>query len=138
MRWLLFAALSAFSASLVAIFGKVGMQGIDSTLATTLRAGVMFFFLLCVVGARGMFSSFPAISQRSLLFIILSGLAGALSWLAYFFALKYGPASKVAVVDKLSVVFVIVIAALFLGEQFTWRSFAGILFLALGVFFVAV
>lgn len=125
MTWFLFALLSALFAGLVALFGKIGMKDIDSTLATTLRSFVMFAFLICMSFALGRFQNFPVLSHKTILFIILSGIAGALSWLAYFFALKLGPASKVAVIDRLSIVFVIVFAALFLSEALTWKVILG-------------
>ena len=96
MGWLGYAALSAVLAGLVAIFGKIGVRGIDSTVATTVRAAIMFVFLLSVALARGSLGTVRGIDRRALLFIALSGLAGAGSWLCYFRALQLGDALRVA------------------------------------------
>lgn len=126
------AIFSAISAALVAIFGKIGIQNIDSTLATTIRALVMALFLLTASVLLGKMKLFSTIDNKTLLFLILSGVAGALSWLFYFFALKIGPASGVAALDRLSVVFVLVLAVLFLGESLTWKSGIGASLLTVG------
>jgi transporter family protein len=130
--WILFAILSAVSAALVAVFGKVGISNIDSTLATTVRAIVMAVFLFVVSLSLGKLELLKTINYKALLFITLSGLAGALSWLFYFFALKNGPASGVAALDRLSVVFVLILAVLFLGEDLTWKSGLGAALLTAG------
>jgi transporter family protein len=130
--WILFAILSAVSAALVAVFGKVGISNIDSTLATTVRAIVMAVFLFVVSLSLGKLELLKTINDKALLFITLSGLAGALSWLFYFFALKNGPASGVAALDRLSVVFVLILAVLFLGEDLTWKSGLGAALLTAG------
>ncbi len=133
MMWLFFALLSAVTAALVAIFGKLGLSKIDTTLATTLRSFVMSVVLLVVAVSLKKFQgfSFHLLSNREWVFIILAGLAGALSWLFYFAALKYGLASRVAAVDRLSLVFVFVFALFFLGETLHWQSALGAL-LAIG------
>jgi transporter family protein len=123
--WMIYALLSAAFAALVAIFGKIGIQNIDSTLATSIRAIVMAGFLVIVSLVLGKFQLFNTIHSKTLLFIILSGVAGAMSWLFYFFALKHGPATGVAALDRLSVVFVLIFALLFLGQKFTWASALG-------------
>lgn len=123
--WVLFALLSAVFAALVAVFGKLGVAGVDTTLATTVRAVVMAVFLVIVSLVLGKGALLPAIGAKTFSFIVLSGIAGALSWLAYFFALKYGPASAVAALDRLSVVFVLVFAVAFLAEKLTWKSALG-------------
>ena len=125
MTWIPLALLAAVFAALVAILGKVGLQGIDTTLATTVRAVIMAGFLVIVSLSLGKldFSSLP--HGRALLFITLSGIAGALSWLAMFGALKIGPAPGVAALDRLSVVFVLIFSILFLGTQFTWKAGLG-------------
>jgi len=131
-HWIILAILSAFFAALVTIFGKIGVKDIDSTLATTIRVLIMTIFL---VGVSFFFQKWPlisTISSRPLLFIILSGLAGALSWLFYFLALKFGPAGVVAALDRLSVVFVIFLAALFLGEGLNFKTVLGIILLISG------
>ncbi len=132
MTWILPALLSAFFASLVAVFGKLGLKGIDSTLATSVRALVMAGFLVIVSLALGKWQLLGTINNRALTFIVLSGVAGALSWLAYFFAIKLGPASRVAALDRLSVVFVLVLATLFLAESAKWTAWLGAALITLG------
>ena len=119
--------LSSITAALVAIFGKIGLKNIDSTLATTLRSIIMAAFLLLASAALGKFSGFTvgSLAGRDWMFIALAGVAGALSWLFYFFALKIGLVNQVVVIDRLSLVFVIILSALFLGEAFTWKTIAG-------------
>lgn len=132
MSWIIFALLSAISAAGVAILGKIGVQGIDTTLATTIRAIIMAVFLSLVALFLGKSNLLPTLHMKPIIFIALSGLAGALSWFFYFFALKNGPASAVAALDRLSVVFVLVLAVLFLGESFNWKSSIGAIFIVLG------
>jgi bacterial/archaeal transporter family protein len=131
MSWIILALLSAVFAALVAVFGKIGIKGIDSTLATSVRAVVMAVFLVIVALGLGKAKLLHTIEHRTLLFIVFSGISGALSWLFYFFALKSGPATGVAALDRMSVVFVLILAALFLGEHLTWKTgFGGILITA--------
>jgi transporter family protein len=137
MTWIAYALLSAVFAALVAIFGKVGLKNVDSTLATAIRATVMAAFLLIAALSLGKFSRWSEFDHKVLWFIILSGVAGALSWLFYFLALKNGPAGGVAAVDRTSVIFVLLLAALFLGEALSWRSGLGIVLLATGAVMVA-
>ncbi|MDO8598712.1 MAG: EamA family transporter [bacterium] len=135
--WLLYALIAAATAALVAIFGKIGLQGVDSTLATTVRGIVMAVVLIVASAIGGKFSGLSSVSGRAWLFIALSGLAGATSWLAYFLALKLGPTTHVSAIDRLSIVFVIVLAALFLGEAFTWKlALGGLLMIAGAVLIV--
>lgn len=117
--WLFYALLSAVSAAFVSIFGKVGLQGINSNVATAVRAVIMAVFLIGVVFVQGNFSHMAEVLQdkKGLLFVALSGIAGATSWLFYFLALKYGPVSKVAPIDKLSVVFAVILAVILFGEK---------------------
>ena len=136
--WILYATLSAVFAALVAIFGKIGISDLDSTLATTVRAVIMGLFLIVVSFSLGKFEFLKAIDSKALLFITLSGIAGALSWLFYFFALKNGPASGVAALDRMSVVFVLILAILFLGESFTWRSGVGAALLTAGAILMSI
>lgn len=136
--WVVYAFGSAVSAALVAIFGKIGLQNVDSTLATIIR-GVIMALLLVLAGI--LFRkfdgfSFASLSGRAWAFILLAGMAGAASWLLYFLALKSGPASAVAVIDKLSVVFVIFLAAAFLGETLTIRSIIGVFLTVVGTLFI--
>ena len=130
MNWLGYALLSALFAGLVAIFAKIGVRDIDSTLATAARSVIMALALVTLVLARSNKINLREISPRAWLFITLAGLAGAASWLCYFRALQLGDASRVAPIDRMSVLVVVVIATLFLGEKLT----AGVAFGALLVF----
>lgn len=136
--WLVFALLSAITASLVAIFGKLGLKNIDPTLATTLRSVVMTFFLLFVSLSLKKFSGFSMISftSKDWLLILFSALFGALSWLFYFYALKFGAASHVAVIDRLSLVFVIILAVIFLKEKLTFNAFIGVILIIIGAILI--
>lgn len=136
--WLLYALLSAVFAAFVAIFGKIGLEKIDTTLATTARAAVMFVFLLTASAALGKLSGLGSINNRGWFYIVLAGLSGALSWLFYFWALRRGTASHVAAVDRLSLIFVIFLAAFFLGEKFDWRHGIGALLMLAGAVLMAV
>ena len=132
--WILFALLSAFFAALVAIFGKLGLERIDPTLAATVRALIMAgFMILAVVVLKGSeLGSVSTFSSREWLYIILAGLAGALSWLFYFIALAQGEAGNVAAIDRLSIVFIIVLAALFLGESLSIPAMLGAALVVVG------
>ncbi len=136
--WLVYAFGSAAFAASIAILGKLGLKNIDSTLATTVRAVIMAVFLIVVSLSLGKFRGFgvESLSSRDWLLIGLSGLAGALSWLCYFAAIKIGNVQSVVAIDKLSVVFAILLAALFLGESLTWKTGLGAALIALGAFFV--
>ncbi len=141
MNWLIFALLSSIMAALVAIFGKMGLRGVDSTLATTIRAVIMAIFLILVSAAGFLLKKFDTFSLKSFgskdwLLIILAGLAGALSWLFYFFALKNGLATNVVVIDRLSLIFVIILAAVFLGERLSWGTAIGALLMVVGAIIV--
>jgi bacterial/archaeal transporter family protein len=126
--WIAYAAGSAVCAALVAILAKIGLKGVDPTTATIVRGVIMGAFLLLVGLLLRKFEGLggAAWDTRAWTFIILSAIAGALSWILYFSALKVGPAGPVAVIDKLSVVLVIIMAALFFGEAFTLRSALGV------------
>ena len=124
MNWFVWALLSAFFAGLTAVLAKVGVQQIDSNLATAIRTVVILIFAWAVAFATKN-QSFSTISNRSWIFLILSGFATGLSWLCYFRALQLGEASQVAPVDKLSVVVAIVLAAFFLHEKVTWHHWVG-------------
>jgi transporter family protein len=137
MEWFLLAILSAFFAALVSIFAKIGLQGVDSTVGTAARAIVMVLFIVVFVISSGKGPQLTQFTSKDMGFIILSGIAGALSWLCYFAALKLAEASKVAPVDRASVLIVMVLAALFLGEKVTLKTatagvliFVGLLLLA--------
>lgn len=130
--WIIYSLLAAVFASLVAIFGKIGIQNIDATLATTVRAVIMASFLVVTSLSLGKLKLLSSIDNKTFLFIVLSGVAGALSWIFYFVALKTGPATAVAALDKLSVVFIVILAVFFLGESLTWKTGLGVLLLTAG------
>jgi transporter family protein len=123
--WQVFALGSAFFAGLTAILGKVGVSEINSNLATFVRTVVILTMTALIVTFRREWEPFDKISWRGLCFLCLSGLATGLSWLCYYHALKLGNASQVAPIDKLSVVVVIVLALIFLGEPLTLRLVLG-------------
>ncbi|MEO8360252.1 MAG: EamA family transporter [Vicinamibacteria bacterium] len=130
--WLFWALLSAAFAALTAIFGKVGVEGVNPDYATLIRTIVILVFISGMVMASGSSQPFSAISGKSYAFLVLSGLATGASWLCYYRALQLGPASKVAPVDKLSVVLVAIFAFTFLGERLTVRNWLGIVLIAAG------
>jgi len=136
--WLLYAFLSALMAALVAIFAKLGLQNLDSTLATTIRAIIMAGFLVIVSVFLKKFDGFSIIGlgSREWLLILAAGIAGALSWLFYFFALKTGQATGVVAIDRLSIVFVVLLAALFLGEALGWKALLGALLMVAGALLI--
>lgn len=138
--WLVYALLSAVCAALVAILGKVGLQHIDANAATAIRSVIMALFLIGVVAVQGKFTQLAEIiaQKKALSFIVLSGIAGALSWLFYFLALKYGKVSQVGPIDKLSVVIAVVLAFLFLGEKVSWNGVIGVILIAAGALLVAI
>jgi transporter family protein len=132
VSWIPLALLSALFAALVAVFGKVGVSKVDPTLATAVRAVIMAAVLVVFALGIGRTSHLHELDRRALLFIVLSGLAGAASWLCYFIALRLGPAPGVAALDRLSVVFVLIFALAFLGQAFTWKAALGALLLTIG------
>jgi transporter family protein len=138
MNWLGWALLSAFFAGLTAVLAKVGLAGIDSNLATAIRTTVVLLFAWAVAFVAQPKLSFAGISSRAWLFLVLSGLATGLSWLCYFRALQLGEASRVAPIDKLSIVFVLLFAAFFLGEKIGWQQSIGALLIAMGAVILAV
>src|SRR4051812_44307070 len=126
MNWIGWAILSALFAALTAVLAKVGVAGVDSNLATAIRTAVVLVLSwVLVLIARGGDLQLGALSRRTWVFLILSGVATGLSWLCYFRALQLGPASKVAPIDKLSVVFVLVFAAVALHEPLGWKQWIG-------------
>ena len=137
--WLIYALFSAVTAALVAIFGKIGLQGMDSGAATAIRAAIMAFFLIGVAFFQGKGGQIQNIlgDKRAMAWIALSGIAGALSWLFYFLALKHGKVSQVAPVDKLSVVIAAVLAVVFLHEKISLAASGGIVMITIGVVMVA-
>jgi transporter family protein len=136
MNWFTWALLSAFFAGLTAVLAKVGVEKINSNLATAIRTVVILIFTLTVA----LFTknqSLTAIGKRTWIFLILSGIATGLSWLCYFRALQLGEASRVAPIDKLSVVVAIALAALFLHERVTWHHWIGGLLIFTGAVVLA-
>lgn len=138
--WVVYALLSAFMAALVAIFAKIGIQNVDSTLATTLRSMIMSTLLVAVSLSLKKFEgfSFSSLESREWLFIVLAGVAGALSWVFYFYALKIGLTSHVVVIDRLSVVFALLLAVIVLGEPLGWKAAIGALLMVGGAVIIAV
>lgn len=124
MSWFVWALLSAFFAGLTAVLAKVGVQHIDSNLATAIRTVVILVFAWAVALATKN-QTFSQIGRQTWIFLILSGIATSLSWLCYFRALQLGEASQVAPVDKLSVVIAIALAAIFLHERVSWQHWIG-------------
>ena len=129
--------LSAVFAALTAVFAKVGLQGVDSDLATLIRTAVIILALTCFVWITGKMRSPVELGARTWLFLTLSGLATGASWVCYFRALKLGDASKVAPVDKFSLVLVAIFAYLFLAERPSTREWIGIAMVGAGVLLLA-
>jgi len=137
MNWLYWALLSALFAGATAILAKVGVKGVDSNLATAVRTTVVLVFAWLVVFIGGKPTALESWNGKTWLFLVLSGLATGLSWLCYFRALQLGEAAKVAPIDKLSVVFVLVFAALFLGETMSMKTIIGGVLIAAGAVVLA-
>ena len=136
MNWAFYAFLSALFAAATAILAKIGVKNIDSNLATAIRTVVIIIFAFAIVWYQGTIKQLPSISRYTLVFLILSGIATGLSWLFYFKALQLGQASQVAPIDKLSLVFTILLAALFLGEKLTLPILAGGTLMTVGALFI--
>jgi bacterial/archaeal transporter family protein len=136
--WQLWAALSAVFAALTAIFAKIGVENVNSDLATFIRTIVVVCVLGLIVYATRQFQKPADISARTYLFLLLSGLGTGASWLCYFRALKLGNAAQVAPIDKLSVVLVAIFGVAFLGEKLSAVNWLGVLFVAGGAILVAV
>ena len=130
--WFVLALLSAIFAALTSILAKVGIEGVNSNLATAIRTVVVVVMAWGMVLLTNAQSGIAEISKRSWLFLILSGLATGASWLCYYKALQLGDASKVVPIDKLSVVFTLVLAFVFLHEQFTSKSLIGCVLIGIG------
>jgi transporter family protein len=135
--WLAWALLSAMFAALTAIFAKIGVTDIDSDLATLIRTVVVLVSLALILFATGKFTLQGPISTRSWIFLLLSGLGTGASWLCYFRALKLGPATLVAPIDKLSVVLVALFSVVFLGERPSLNGWIGIALIAAGAVLIA-
>ncbi|MCI5936170.1 MAG: EamA family transporter [Lachnospiraceae bacterium] len=132
--WIVFAILSAVFAALTSILAKVGVDGVNSNLATAIRTVVVVVMAWGMVFLTHAQSGITEISKKSWIFLILSGLATGASWLCYYKALQMGEVSKVVPIDKLSIVFTLILAFVFLHEQFTVKSFLGCVLIAVGTF----
>ncbi len=135
--WILFAILSAVFAALTSILAKVGIEGVNSNLATAIRTIVVVVMAWGMVFLTHAQSGIAEISRRSWIFLILSGLATGASWLCYYRALQLGKASKVVPIDKLSVVITLVLAFVFLHEELTMKSIIGCVLIAIGTLMIA-
>ncbi|EFK36198.1 phosphonate utilization associated putative membrane protein [Chryseobacterium gleum] len=130
--WWVYAILSAFFASLTAIFAKIGITGVNSNLATAIRSVIILLVAWGIVFARSEYKGIPALSRHNLIYIAVSGVATGLSWIFYFKALQIGKVTQVAPVDKLSVALTIVLSVLFLGESLTLKTAIGALLIIAG------
>jgi bacterial/archaeal transporter family protein len=135
--WMVWALLSAAFAALTAIFAKVGVEQINSDLATFIRTVVILVVLAGILLVRGLWQPLASISGKTYLFLTLSGLATGASWLCYFRALQLGEAARVAPVDKLSIVLVALFGVLFLGEQLALSNWLGVILIVVGVVMIA-
>ena len=138
VAWFYWAALSALFAAMTAIFAKIGLQGIDSDFATFFRTIIIAVLLLVFVWTTNKWTNPFALTQRTWFFLVLSALATGASWVCYFRALQIGEASKVAPVDKFSLVLVAIFAVIFLGERPSVKDWAGIGLVAMGVLVLAI
>ena len=135
--WQFWAGMSAIFAALTAIFGKVGVQNINSDFATLIRTAIILCVTTLIVLASGAWQPLADIGRKTYFFLLLSGLATGASWICYYRALKLGPASAVAPIDKISVILVALFATAFLGEHLAPRNWLGIVLIALGTIAVA-
>jgi len=138
MTWLFYALMSALFAALTAILAKIGIKGVDSNLATAIRTIFIMFFAWGLVFYQNTYRQVSSLSKVSLVFLVLSAVATCLSWLFYFKALQIGDASKVAPVDKLSLVLTIILAGLFLKEKITVATALGAALMTAGAIIIAV
>jgi transporter family protein len=138
MSWFVYALLSAFFAALTAILAKVGVKDINSNLATAIRTLVIVIFAWAIVFFQSSQKQLGSISKYSLIFLVLSGIATGISWLFYFKALQIGEASKVAPIDKLSLVLTIVLAVLFLREKLSISAATGAILMSVGAVLIAI
>ena len=132
--WFVFAILSSIFAALTSILAKIGIEGVNSNLATAVRTIVVVFMAWFMVFITGNQNGIVDVSKKSWMFLILSGLATGASWLCYYKALQLGEASKVVPIDKLSIVITIVLAFIFLGEQITLKTLIGCCLIVIGTF----
>lgn len=138
VNWIYWALLSALFAALTAIFAKVGLQGVNSDLATLIRTLVILVVLAAFVCFTGQWTNPLTLPQKTWTFLILSGLATGASWVCYFRALQVGDVAKVAPIDKLSLTLAVIFAVIFLGERPTSRDWTGILLVCAGVLVLAI
>ena len=136
-HWRTYAFMSALFAGLTAIFAKLGVKNIPSNYATLFRTGIIIIFLALLVEVRREWINPLSLDKRSLIFLLLSGVATGLSWLCYFRALQTGPASLVAPIDKLSLVFVVVLSLVFLGERLGPAQWVGVFLMSGGAILIA-
>lgn len=136
--WLIWALLSAVFAAFTAIFAKIGIRDVDSDLATLIRTVIITFVLAGFIWVTGKWSNPFALSTKTWLFLGLSGISTGISWVCYFRALQIGDASKVAPVDKLSLVLVAIFACAFLGERLSGTEWLGVALVAIGVLVLAI
>lgn len=136
--WWVYAVLSAFFASVTAIFAKLGVLNINSNLATGIRTLVVLVLLWTIILSRGEAKGMGALTKQNIIFLVVSGLATGLSWLSYFKALQLGKVSEVAIIDKLSVVLTIILAMLFLGEALTLKTAIGAILIIAGTLVLAI
>ncbi len=134
--WLLFAILSSVFAALTSILAKIGIEGVNSNLATAIRTAVVLIMSWAMVFITNTQKGIGDITQKSWIFLVLSGLATGASWLCYYKALQIGEASKVVPIDKLSVVITLILAFIFLHEQFTIKSVIGCILIGIGTLFM--
>ncbi|MDO5576776.1 MAG: EamA family transporter [Fibrobacter sp.] len=134
--WKFYAILSALFAALTAIFAKIGIENINSNLATAIRTVVILLVTFGIVYFTGVYNQISNISHRSWIFLILSGIATGLSWLFYFKAIQLGNVSKVAPIDKFSIVITMLLACIFLKEALTWKMILGGILITLGTIFL--
>ena len=132
MTWVLYAGVSAVAAAMTAILAKIGIEGVPSNVATAIRTVVITVFAWAIIGVTGEHRALAGISRRSIVFLLLSGVATGVSWLAYFRALQLGPASRVSPIDKLSLPLTVVLAAAFLGESVGWKLAIGVALMTIG------
>lgn len=136
LDWKIFAFGSAFFAGITAILAKIGVRNIPSNLATFIRTVVIIIFLGVLIGLRREWKNPFLIDKHSLIFLVLSGIATGLSWICYFRALQAGPASLVAPIDKLSLVFAILLSLIFLGERLGMYQWIGVCLITVGVIII--
>ena len=134
--WWFYALLSAFFAALTAIFAKIGVENVNSNLATAIRTVVVLIMIWMIVFFRNEYKAIGELSSRNWIFLGISGIATGFSWIFYFKALQMGEVSKVAGIDKLSLALTIIFAVLFLGETLTWKTAVGAGLIIAGTLFL--